>query len=107
MAVLKRPAAHSKFDAVITDTVCDRQICGLCSEAVPKGLLSHTKRLGKWYLLGKPLREDPKYQRHLHGMSHGRAIRQLSILGGFQVGVFFFKLPFFPKAQMTFDLVLL
>lgn len=65
MAVLKRPAAHSKFDAVITDTVCDRQICGLCSEAVQKCLLSHTKRLWKWYLLGKMLQEVPNYQRRL------------------------------------------
>jgi len=65
MAVLKRPAAHSKSDAVITDTVCDRQICGLCSEAVQKCLLSHTKRLQKGYSLGKTLQEDPTYQRHL------------------------------------------
>lgn len=52
MAALKRPAAYSKFDAVISDTVCDRQIWGLCSGAAQKCLLLHTKRLWQWYLLG-------------------------------------------------------
>lgn len=55
MAVLKKPAAYNKFDAVITDTVCDRQTWSLSSEALQKCLLLHTKSPWKWYLLGKML----------------------------------------------------